>query len=451
MIKKLTNFCTNMVQAFLPDPFIFALILSAIVFLLGVLTNGETPYQMVLHWGNGFWGFLGFSMQMVLVIIFGNCLATAPIFHKLVKKLALIPKTPKQAVAFLTFSAAIATLIQWGFGLVIGAILAKEVAKTVKKVDYPLLIASAYSTFMLSVLTSSITLKAASNVDELTKITGGTVTQLISLGTTSYHITTLIALLIMLITLPLLNAAMHPSEEHTKTIDANLLKEETVVMERPEKPTVAQRLEYSKIIPILIFISGITFVINHFFILGKSLNIDIMNFILLIFGILLHKTPINYIQAVGNAARNSAGIILQFPFYAGIMGMMTGLNSTGVSIAGLISEKMVALSSPHTFPLLSFGSAAIVNMFVPSAGGQWAVQAPVLFPAGHALGVSPALTTMSLCWGDTWTNMIQPFWALPALGIAKLGVRDIMGYCVMVFLWTGIIILASILMWTYIF
>lgn len=107
MIKKLTNFCTNMVQAFLPDPFIFALILSAIVFLLGVLTNGETPYQMVLHWGNGFWGFLGFSMQMVLVIIFGNCLATAPIFHKLVKKLALIPKTPKQAVAFVTFSAAI--------------------------------------------------------------------------------------------------------------------------------------------------------------------------------------------------------------------------------------------------------------------------------------------------------------------------------------------------------
>lgn len=190
MIKKLTNFCTAMVQAFLPDPFIFALILSAIVFLLGVFTNGETPYQMVLHWGNGFWGFLGFSMQMVLVIIFGNCLATAPVFHKLVKRLALIPKTPKQAVAFVTFAAAIATLIQWGFGLVIGAILAKEVAKTVKKVDYPLLIASAYSTFMLSVLTSSITLKAASNVDELIKITSGTVTDLVPLGATSlshYH------------------------------------------------------------------------------------------------------------------------------------------------------------------------------------------------------------------------------------------------------------------------
>lgn len=339
MIKKLTNFCTAMVQAFLPDPFIFALILSAIVFLLGVFTNGETPYQMVLHWGNGFWGFLGFSMQMVLVIIFGNCLATAPVFHKLVKRLALIPKTPKQAVAFVTFAAAIATLIQWGFGLVIGAILAKEVAKTVKKVDYPLLIASAYSTFMLSVLTSSITLKAASNVDELIKITSGTVTDLVPLGATSYHITTLIALLIMLITLPLLNAAMHPNEENTKSIDVNLLKEETVVMERPDKPTVAQRLEYSKIIPVLIFIAGMTFVINHFFILGKSLNIDIMNFILLIFGILLHKTPINYIQAVGNAARNSAGIILQFPFYAGIMGMMTGLNQSGISIAGLISEK----------------------------------------------------------------------------------------------------------------
>ncbi|MGF6905727.1 short-chain fatty acid transporter [Fusobacterium sp. PH5-44] len=451
MIKKLTNLCSTMVQKLLPDPFIFALILSAIVFCLGVFANSETPYQMIMHWGKGFWGFLGFSMQMVLVIIFGNCLATAPIFHKVVKRLALIPKTPKQAVAFVTFAAAIATLTQWGFGLVIGAILAKEVAKTVEKVDFPLLIASAYSTFLLSVLTSSITLKAASNVDELVTITRGAVTELVPLGTTSYHPTTLIALLIMLITLPLLNAAMHPSEEKTKSIDATLLNEKTVVLTRPENPTIAQRLEFSKIIPILIFVSGMTYVINHFFVLGKSLNIDIMNFILLMFGILLHKTPINYIKAVGDAARNSSGIILQFPFYAGIMGMMTGANQTGISIAGMISEKMVALSTTNTFPLLSFGSAAIVNMFVPSAGGQWAVQAPVLFPAGSAHNVSPALTTMSLCWGDTWTNMIQPFWALPALGIAKLGVRDIMGYCVMVFLWSGVVIFASILAWTFIF
>ena len=126
--------------------------------------------------------------------------------------------------------------------------------------------------------------------------------------------------------------------------------------------------------------------------------------------------------------------------------MMTGLNQSGISIAGLISEKMVALSTAHTFPLLSFGSAAIVNMFVPSAGGQWAVQAPVLFPAGHALGVSPALTTMSLCWGDTWTNMIQPFWALPALGIAGLGAKDIMGYCLIVLLCSGVVISTGFLL-----
>jgi len=133
------------------------------------------------------------------------------------------------------------------------------------------------------------------------------------------------------------------------------------------------------------------------------------------------------------------------------MGMMTGVNAMGVSIGALISEVLVSASNQYTFPFLSFLSAALVNMFVPSAGGQWAVQAPVMFPAGAALGIDPALTTMSLCWGDTWTNMIQPFWALPALGIAKLGVRDIMGFCVVVTLWSGIIVSTSMIVWTLFF
>ena len=145
-----------------------------------------------------------------------------------------------------------------------------------------------------------------------------------------------------------------------------------------------------------------------------------------------------------DASRSAGGIILQFPFYAGIMGIMVATNpdlgDQGVSLAAAISNFFVNISNAYTFPVLSFWAAGIVNFFVPSGGGQWAVQAPIMMPAGAALGVDPAITAMAIAWGDAWTNMLQPFWALPALGIAGLGARDIMGYCAIVLLVTGILI-----------
>ena len=132
--------------------------------------------------------------------------------------------------------------------------------------------------------------------------------------------------------------------------------------------------------------------------------------------------------------------MLQFPFYAGIIGMMTGVNTEGISIAILISNFFATIATNITFPMFSFLSAGIVNFFVPSGGAQWAVQAPIMMPSGAALGVEPAKTAMSIAWGDAWTNMIQPFWALPALGIAGLGAKDIMGYCLIDLLYSGVII-----------
>ncbi|MBQ6662702.1 MAG: TIGR00366 family protein, partial [Firmicutes bacterium] len=156
-----------------------------------------------------------------------------------------------------------------------------------------------------------------------------------------------------------------------------------------------------------------------------------------------------YIKAITNAATSCVGIIMQFPFYAGIMGMMTGANADGSTLAGVISMGIVSIATVKTFPLFTFLSAALVNMFVPSAGGQWAVQAPVMFPAAKALGADYAITTVAMTWGDTWTNMIQPFWALPALAIAGLKVRDIMGYCVMILLISGVVIVVDLLVWSY--
>ena len=181
--------------------------------------------------------------------------------------------------------------------------------------------------------------------------------------------------------------------------------------------------------------------------MAAALNLNIVNFIFLFLGILLHGDLRRYVDAIGEAAAGAAGILLQFPFYAGIMGMMTVRNEAGVCLAGVISDFFVSISNNVTFPMWTFLSAGIVNFFVPSGGGQWAVQGPIVMPAAPQLGVEPGRAAMAIAWGDQWTNMIQPFWALPALGVAKLSARDIMGYLVIVLLFTGLVAILGFLAW----
>ena len=181
--------------------------------------------------------------------------------------------------------------------------------------------------------------------------------------------------------------------------------------------------------------------------IASALNLNIVNFIFLFLGILLHGDLRRYVDAIGEAAAGASGILLQFPFYAGIMGMMTVRNDAGVCLAGVISDFFVSISTSVTFPMWTFLSAGIVNFFVPSGGGQWAVQGPIVMPAAPQLGVEPGRAAMAIAWGDQWTNMIQPFWALPALGIAKLSARDIMGYLVIVTLFVGVVACLGFLAW----
>ena len=194
-------------------------------------------------------------------------------------------------------------------------------------------------------------------------------------------------------------------------------------------------MENSILLAQAIGIMGLVFAVYYFAVKGGGLNLNIVNFIFLMLGIALHGRPSRFLEAVGDAARGSSGIIIQFPFYAGIMGMMMGSG-----LAASLSSMFVAISTETTLPLFTFLSAGIVNVFVPSGGGQWAVQAPVMIPAALELNVDLARISMAVAWGDAWTNMIQPFWALPALAIAGLRAKDIMGYCLIVLVVSGVVI-----------
>ncbi|MCP4579046.1 MAG: short-chain fatty acid transporter [Deltaproteobacteria bacterium] len=447
MFKKFTHGCVIIMQKFLPDPFIFAVILTFMVFALGMLVTVQSPMDMIIHWQNGFWNLLAFSMQMALILVTGHTLANAPLFKKGLSNMAQIAKTPTQATVAVTFVSIIACWINWGFGLVIGALYAKELAREVKNVDYRLLIASAYSGFLVwhGGISGSIPLKLATGGEDLIIATNHSVTEAIATSETVFSTFNLVIAGILLFTLPLINRAMHPAEDRVVTVDPKLFERENKEEGMVRHPTPADKLENSSVISYLAGSMGMVYVIYYFYSTGFKLNLNIVNFMFLFLGIIFHRTPRKFLDAVSTAVKGTAGIMIQFPFYAGIMGMMVGQNADGLSFAGVICQGFVGISNQVTFPLFTFLSAGIVNFFVPSGGGQWAVQAPVVMPAGAALGVPAAKTAMSIAWGDAWTNMIQPFWALPALGIARLEARDIMGFCVIDLLYSGVVI-ALILM-----
>ncbi|WP_408631607.1 short-chain fatty acid transporter [Metabacillus kandeliae] len=436
----MTLWSNRLMQRYLPDPFIFVILLTFVVFIAGLIFTPSSPLQLVQFWGDGFWSLLSFTMQMVLVLVTGHVLANSPLFKKGLSLMASAAKTPGQAILYVTVISMIASWINWGFGLVIGALYAKELAKKVEKVDYRLLIASAYSGFIIwhAGISGSIPLTIATKGHFTENLIG-----VIPTSETIFAPFNLIIVLALFIVLPLVNRFMMPAKEDAVIVDPSLLEEHTAEAAAIEKEAVtpATRLENSRVLSILIGIMGIIFLIGYFASKGFLLNLDIVNFLFLFLGILFHGTPKNFLIAVAEAVKGAAGIIIQFPFYAGIMGIMV---TSG--LGKVISEAFVAISNPHTFPMFAFWSAGILNIFVPSGGGQWAVQAPVMLDAAKTLGVSIPKTAMAVAWGDAWTNLIQPFWALPALAIAGLKAKDIMGFCVFVLFASGIVVSLGMLL-----
>lgn len=432
----------------MPEPFVFAILLTLVAFIVAMPVCKMGPLEVMEHWGGGVWSLLGFAMQMALVLVCGSALADAPIVKKCLEKLAKLPRTPMGAISFVTLISSLACWINWGFGLIVGVVFAKAIARHLPKVDYRLLIASAYSGFVVwhAGISGSIPLALATSGQALSDATMGVVTSSISISQTILSLPNLIIVAAVILVLTLVNALMHPKGSEVVSVNPALISEEEVT--KVISVTPAEKLENSPILSILITVLGLGYWCVKLFFRGASLDLNMVIMLFLFIGIALHGNPMAYVRSLTRAASGCAGILLQFPFYAGIMGIMTGVSAEGISLAGQISNWCISVSNEHTFPLLTFLSAGIINVFVPSGGGQWAVQAPIMMPAGQALGVSPAITGMAIAWGDAWTNLIQPFWAIPALAIAKLGAKDIMGYCLIDLILSGIVISLGLFIWT---
>ena len=446
------KFCVKLVQRWLPEPFIFAIILTLVAACLAMPICHQTPVEVVEHWGGGVWNLLAFAMQMALVLVCGSTLASAPIVKKGIASLAAIPKTPVAAIALVTAVSAVACWLNWGFGLIVGVIFAKEIARKLQGVDYRLLIASAYSGFVVwhAGLSGSIPLTMATPGEALTKATNGILTDPVSVSHTILHPANLIIVAVVIVAIVITNALMHPKRDIV-TVDPALLAEDdhssSQAVKQTGTQTPAQRMENSRLLSWVVALMGFAYLVIHLGFRGGSFDLGSVIMLFLFLGVLLHGTPLAYVLAFTKAATGAAGIILQFPFYAGIMGIITGVGASGICFGTVIANACIDISTPVTYPLLTFLCAAVLNMFVPSGGGHWAIQAPIMFSAGANLGVDPGLTGIAIAWGDAGTILIQPFWAIPALALAKLDAKDIMGFCLIDLLVTGIIICSGLILW----
>lgn len=431
MIRSLSNFFTRIMQRWLPDAFIIAIILTFVVMIAGVLSQDHSPAKMAQFWGDGVWNLLVFSMQVIITLVTGSVLAQTPTIKRGLRKLASLAKTPGQAIILMTAIALICCWISWGFGLIASALMAREIARQVKGVHYPLLVASAYSGMLIwhAGLSGTIPLKIAlSDGDVLSTLMNGTT---IPLSDTIFSGEVMTICLVLLITLPIINRLMMP-EPH-ETIEIHPEQSGTLEEIPVRTNTPADRIENHRLPTLLLGLLGGYYLVDYF-ITGGKVGLNTVNFIFLVMGLLLHRSPASYLTAINEAVKGVSSVVLQFPLYAGIMGMMV---HSGLAVS--MSEWFISISTAETFTLFTFLSAGIVNFFIPSGGGQWAIQAPIVIPAAQALGIPLNQAAMAVAFGDAWTNMVQPFWALPLLGIARLGIKDIMGYCTVALLWSGLV------------
>lgn len=449
-MQETTGWADSFVHAakrLLPSPFTIAIFLTIITYVLAVwLTQpADTAtfayaWDVVGFWEQGFWELLTFTMQMMLILVLGHTLALTKPANILIKQLVKVCDSTPKAAFIITFTTIIVALFNWGLGLIFGAVFARKIGEHAKqkgiKLNYALIGAAAYSGLMVwhGGMSGSAPLAVAGAGHQLENEIG-----IITTTSTLFSSMNLVAAGTCLLVLPLLMFAVArvtgPTEIHIPK-----------PVKRPKKDTNegAERLDTQNWLGIGIGLVFISYSAYKAFIDPTGgfqfLTLNNINFLLFGLGILFHGNFRSFIRAFEEAIRGASGIMLQFPLYAGIIGIMkySGL-------LHLYADFFIGISNQTTFPLFTFISAGIINVFVPSGGGQWAVQGPIIAEAANSLGIPMAKNVMALAYGDQLTNMLQPFWALPLLGITGLKAQEILPYTFLLFV-AGFIIFGSILL-----
>jgi short-chain fatty acids transporter len=438
-LRALGALFSRIAARWVPDPFAIALALTVLTFGLAWLITGTDPMTLLGAWGGrldgstvtaketGIWRLIAFAMQMCLILVTGYALASAAAVRWIITRLAGLPRSNTGAIVVTALTAMGAAWINWGLGLIVGALVAREVARTARErgipVHYPLIGAAGYTGLMVwhGGLSGTAPFKVTQGKD-IAELLPGVQMDVIGLDATVFSGLNLIVSVALLILVPFILVRMSPPVDEMVPFDPAQVPPEEPEPEPRSGPAGA--LENSRLLAWGIGAGLLVYLVRYLSLKGFGrADVNAINLLFLALGLILHQRPIAYARAIGKAASGCAGIILQFPFYAGIMALMAASG-----LMALIAQGFAGLANETTFGPLTFLSAGIVNLFVPSGGGQWGVQGSIVMQTADALGVDLGKAVMAFAYGDGWTNMLQPFWALPLLAITGLKARDLVGY-----------------------
>jgi len=407
-------------------------------------------FDVIKSWYQGFFDLIGFAMQIVLIIITGFSIALSPAVKNGIDSLSKYIKTPAQVYFFVVFIGMILSLVSFGW-LVITSVLARELALRVKGINYPFLIACVYFSFNSWVLGLSSSIPLLLNSENNFLIKNGILSDIIPTSFTLQSSLNIVMIFLLVVVAPFVMFLLRPKSSKNKELKDLLvsnesqnnqtIKEEAARLNLPYR-ALSDSLNNSVILQMITVLMGLSYIIFHFSTKGLDLNFNIMIFTFLMIGMLLHKTPARYVISMKRSSSNISGILFQYPFYAGIMGIMlyTGLGDR-------LGEMMASMATLETYPFFAYLIGGIVNFAIPSAGGEFAVIGPSLINAITEIGTGLpqekitamiARASLSTAYGESLSNMLQPFYlliVLPIMGIGvKLQARDIMGYLVIPFL-----------------
>jgi short-chain fatty acids transporter len=426
LLPRLADALARVSSRWVPDAFSIAALLTLVTLALGLTWGGASPAECVRAWGGGVWALLSFAMQIAVVIFAGYVLAVSPAIRRVLDALAGLPRSPRQAVAFTALASMLLCWLNWGMGLIASAVLVQIVARRHPGADYRLLVAVAYlglGTTWHAGPSGSVPLLLATPGSFMVR--DGLIAGPIALTETVFTPRNLGLMAAVLLGFAAFAALLHPSAERTVKADPMALEalESFAPPPRPSSPTPADRLMYGPWLNGALGILGLGYLALQASSGALHFTLDTVNLLFLSLAVLLHPHPAAILKAAEQAARPLHGVVLQFPLYAGIYGI---IKDTG--LVGKITELFLSVATPQTYPLIVFCYSAVLNYWVPSGGAKWAMEAPYVLKAGASLGVPTTEVVMAYAYGDMATNLIQPFWAIPLLGVARIEFRDILGY-----------------------
>ncbi|APR94875.1 hypothetical protein PATSB16_15330 [Pandoraea thiooxydans] len=435
LMQRCVYTCVYLFERIMPDPFVIVILLTAVTALCAFfLAPHGTPSVILTGWYKGIVGIFTFAFQMVLILVTGYALANANVVQTGLRRVALLASGPGSAVAIVFAVGAGATFLNWGFGLVVGAMMAKEVAKRVR-VDFAWLVAASYTSWVLWAFTgmsSSIALSIASPGSPLNLIEKQ-IHSVVPLSQTVFASWILLPGLLATVLLPALFMLIRAAPGDVIAADPQALAEQDAHSDGGVKrKSIAGRLEGSRICAMVFVVAGVAYLAQEWSQHGVSLDINTVIFIFLLTGLALHGSARAYVDAISKAARVTGPMLLQYPFYGGIMGIMS---ATG--LAQVASSAFIHFASGHTLPFWSYIGSLFITLLIPSGGGHWAVQGPFTIPAAVQLGASLPGTAMGIATGELAASLLQPFWAIPVVAIAGVGVQRVIGFTFVSFLACG--------------